>query len=148
MHLRRFRPGELKVITLTVFLLLVVFFGVAWRHSHNQRVQMDAAISRHLGSVLVELGKHAADGRYPDLQSAREILDAPATAKRVHTTSLLSARDLLYNPALPKADDNPGTIILGARWGNRLFVVQLDGAVRQMTENELAQTGLVPLAGP
>jgi hypothetical protein len=146
MHLRRFRPGELKVIALTLFLLLVVFLSIAWRHSYNQRLQMDAAISGHLGSVLIELSKHTVEGRYPDLQSAREILDAPATARRVHITSLFGSRDLVYNPAQPKADDNPGIIILGALVGGRLFAVQLDGAVRQMRENELTRTGLVPLA--
>lgn len=143
-----FRSSKWLVLLLVFGVLILGALWAALRHAENARKAIDAVITRQLAEGMRVLQPHATNGHYPDLTTARDIANGPDFQKVIKQTTLLSAQDWYYNPAQPPSEAMPNVALLGARFGNRLLVLQLDGSVRELSSGQVGQNALVPLFVP
>ena len=130
------------VAILVAGIFLFVFVGLPARRSQERALQY--AIGRHLGSALSELECIQQGGRLPSLEVARKVLNDEEVAKRVHITSLFGTDDLFYNPSQPLVGSN--ALVACARVGSRLVAICADRKIRNLSEAEFRQAGLMPLS--
>jgi Tfp pilus assembly protein PilV len=143
-----FRSSKWLVVLLVFGVLILGALWVALRHADNARKAIDAVITRQLAEGMRVLQTHATNGHYPDLTTARDIANRPDFQKVIKETTLLSTQDWFYNPSQPASESMPNIALLGARFGNRLLILQLDGSVRELSGGQINQSGLVPLFAP
>jgi len=143
-----FRSSKRLVLLIVFGVLILGALWVALRHADNARKAIDAVIARQLAEGMRVLQTHTTNGHYPDLTTARVIAKGPDFQKALKQTSLVSTQDWFYNPSQPASESAPDVALLGARFGNRLFILQLDGSVRELSNGQINQSGLVPLLAP
>lgn len=134
-----------QVICPLVLLLAIGLWGVH-EHSQNHVKGYRNAIERHLQSILAELENHQDRGRFPTVEAARTILDSEEGKKALHSTSLFTIRDLLYNPTQPAVGSNE--IILCADVGETLYSIRANRAVSQIPADSPHLAGFVRVAKP
>lgn len=143
-----FHSSKWLVLLLVFGVLILGALWVAQRQADNARKAIDAVIARQLAEGMRVLQPHATNGHYPDLTTARVIATGPDFQQVIEQTTLLSTQAWYYNPAQPASESMPDVALLGARFGNRLLVLQLDGSVRELSSGQISQNGLVPLFAP
>jgi len=148
MDTKNFKSSKWLVVAMVFLIILVSFFWLVYQQSISGRKTVNAVITRQFTAVMHALEPHISNGRYPDLPTLRQSTNDVALAKAFSQTSLIPPADWLYNPSQPANGTQPDTTILGVRYGNRIIIMQLDGAVLEITQPQLAQTGLVPLFAP
>jgi hypothetical protein len=117
------------ICPVSLMVIVGVCFGIVF--SRNQANGFTQVVESCLESVLKELKGHPDGGRFPSLDSARSILNDEVV------------KDVFYNPRQPALASDADVIC--AHFGGRLFMIRADGKVRQISESELRQIGLVSL---
>ncbi len=143
-----FRSSKWLVVLLVFGVLILGALWVALRHAENARKAIDVVITRQLAEGMRVLQTHTTNGHYPDLTTARDIAKGPDFQKVIKQTSLVSTQDWFYNSSQPTSESMPNVLLLGARFGDRLLVLQLDGSVRELSGGQIKQHALVPLFVP
>lgn len=143
-----FRSSKWLVLLIVFGVLILGAVWVALRHAENARKAIDAVIARQLAEGMRVLQTHATNGHYPDLTTARVIATGPDFQNALRQTTLVSTQHWFYNPSQPASESMPDVALLGARFGNRLLVLHLDGSVRELSNGQINQSGLVPLFAP
>lgn len=146
--LRDLKFSKWLVLAMVFLIILVSFLWLVYQQTINGRKTVNAVITRQFTAVMNALEPHISNGRYPDLPNLRQSTNDAALAKAFSQSSLIPPADWLYNPSQPASGTKPDTTILGVRFGNRIIIMKLDGAVLEITQPQLAQTGLVPLFTP
>lgn len=148
MDTKNFKSSKWLVVAMMFLIILVSFLWLVYQQTINGRKTVNAAIAHQFTAVMHALEPHISNDCYPDLNTLRQSTNAAALAKAFSQTSLIPPADWLYNPSQPANGTQPDTTILGVRFGNRIIVMQLNGAVLEISQPQLAQTGLVPLFAP
>ena len=147
-NLRDLKSSKWLVVAMVFVIIFVSFLWLVYQQTISNRKMVTAVITRQFTAVMHALEPHISNGRYPDLPTLRQSTNDTALAKAFSQSSLIPPADWLYNPSQPASGTQPDTTILGVRFGDRIIIMQLDGAVLEITQPQLTQTGLVPLFAP
>lgn len=131
-----------------LFICMAGIITILWvnhQHAESARRIMIAAINRQFSTVLQVLDLHKSQGRYPDLNTVRNLRNDPALLKALQQTSLFKTADWLYNPNRPAGEKDTDSFILGARNEAVVYGLKLDGSLHTLTSAQATQAGLVPL---